>query len=95
MLFAFLMRRQLRPLRVSFGTRAMPAVAEVPARAAERVTPLPAVRELIPPVNPNLLHDGEEEGLGPDPNEAGTPRWLRPSVRNARGGLRELRQRDW
>lgn len=32
---------------------------------------------------------------GPRPEEKGVPRWLRSSVREARGGPTELRQRDW
>jgi hypothetical protein len=50
------------------------------------VRPLPPMRELIPPVNPSLLDDDmQDEGEGRRaPDEAGVPRWLRPSVREAR-----------
>jgi hypothetical protein len=41
------------------------------------------MRELIPPVDPDLLRD-PEEASGPAATEAGIPRWLRPSVRHAR-----------
>lgn len=49
------------------------------------VSPLPPMRELIPPVDFGLLADPDEERAGPTPDEAGIPRWLRPSVRAARG----------
>jgi hypothetical protein len=51
---------------------------EIPA-----VTPLPPMRDLVPPVDPHLLDEG---GDAPPPraDEAGVPRWLRPSVREAR-----------
>jgi hypothetical protein len=67
----------------------------VPAEAVPAVTPLPPMRELIPPVDSNLLRDPEEEDLGPRPDEEGVPRWLRPSVREARGANNELRHRNW
>ena len=51
---------------------------EVPA-----VTPLPPMRELVPPVDPYLLDEGDERPA-PRPDEEGVPRWLRPSVREAR-----------
>jgi hypothetical protein len=51
------------------------------------VRPLPPMRELIPPVDPLLL--GEDDPTQPAavparPDEEGVPRWLRPSVREAR-----------
>jgi hypothetical protein len=52
-----------------------------------RVTPLPPMRELVPPVDYNLLAEVDDDrSSGPRPEEAGVPRWLRPSVREARGG---------
>lgn len=46
------------------------------------------MRELIPPVNPAILADEEslddEDGPRGKPEEQGIPRWLRPSVREAR-----------
>ena len=66
--------------------KAAPSVPASPEEGADvpRVTPLPPMRELIPPVNYNLLSDAGEPS-GPAPDEAGIPRWLRPSVREARG----------
>jgi len=64
------------------------------------VRPLPPMRELIPPVNPALLDEetqdeGEGEG-GRAPNEKGLPRWLRPSVREARfANDRDHRRSNW
>ncbi|HEU5324558.1 MAG TPA: hypothetical protein VFV59_01635, partial [Candidatus Limnocylindria bacterium] len=55
---------------------------------------LPPIRELVPPLDPYLLEDPDER-VGPSPDEAGIPRWLRPSVRYARTGPIELRQRNW
>jgi len=45
------------------------------------------MRELVPPVNPDLLHEDElagADGRRSAPDEAGMPRWLHPSVREAR-----------
>lgn len=58
------------------------------------VTPLPSMRELIPPVDPGIL-DGDVERDGPRPGEAAVPRWLRPSVREARFAGDRDRRRDW
>lgn len=81
--FMFLVRRRRHtrgePARMTLAT----ATATAAPAPVERVTPLPPMRELIPPVNPNLLSEGEEP-VGPLPDEAGLPRWLRPSVRNGR-----------
>jgi hypothetical protein len=52
------------------------------------------MRDLIPPVDPNLL--GDQDGrIGPEPGEEKVPRWLRQSVRAGRGGPTELRHLDW
>lgn len=59
-----------------------PGPEEVPPVVA--VSPLPPMRDLIPPVDFELLADPEVEA-GPAPDEAGIPRWLRPSVRASRG----------
>lgn len=102
--FAFLMRSPMRPATATAAVGRAPISAEAPpvtldaaAPAVERipgkVTPLPPMRELVPPVDPDLLRDPDE--VGPSPDEAGLPRWLRPSVRAARGGMTELRQRNW
>ena len=57
------------------------------------VTPLPDMRELIPPVDPRLL-EGDAVSSEPAPGEADIPRWLRPSVREARfAGDRD--RRNW
>jgi hypothetical protein len=53
------------------------------------------MRELIPPVDPNLLREADEDP-GPRPGEEDIPRWLRPSVRDARfQGSRYVRNDNW
>ena len=81
--FAFLIRRR-RPPEPAMQGVALPATASEPSSAPNehRVTPLPPMRELIPPVNPYLLD--VEERPGPVAGEADLPRWLRPSVRSGR-----------
>jgi hypothetical protein len=60
------------------------------------VRPLPPMRELIPPVNPDLLNDEAGGSAEPNPDEAGIPRWLRPSVREARFAHdRDHRRSGW
>ena len=63
------------------------------------VRPLPPMRELIPPVNPSLLDedDPDQPAAGPGrPDEQGVPRWLRPSVREARfANDRDHRRTNW
>jgi hypothetical protein len=64
------------------------------------VRPLPPMRELIPPVNPGLLDeedtDNEGDGARRGPDEQGIPRWLRPSVREARfANDRNHRRSNW
>ena len=59
-----------------------------------RVSPLPPMRELIPPIDYDLLRDPDER-VGPAAHEAGIPRWLRPSVRVGRFGEEQTRRRDW
>jgi hypothetical protein len=72
------------------ATASVSAEAPVPA-----VTPLPPMRELIPPVDPNLLREADDDP-GPRPDEAEIPRWLRPSVREARfQGSRYTRNDNW
>ncbi len=72
------------------ATAAVSAEAPVPA-----VTPLPPMRELIPPVDPNLLREADDDP-GPRPGEEDIPRWLRPSVREARfQGSRYVRNDNW
>lgn len=74
----------------SVATTSVSAEAPVPA-----VTPLPPMRELIPPVDPNLLREADDD-TGPRPDEADIPRWLRPSVREARyQGSRYVRNDNW
>jgi hypothetical protein len=62
--------------------------------ATPRVSPLPPMRELIPPIDYDLLRDPDER-LGPAAGEADIPRWLRPSVRAGRFGEEPIRRRDW
>ena len=54
---------------------------------------LPPMRDLIPPIDYDLLRDPDAPA-GPAPDEVGVPRWLRPSVRSARFG-EVIRRRDW
>ncbi|MCV0402885.1 MAG: hypothetical protein K5924_04130 [Chloroflexi bacterium] len=58
------------------------------------VTPLPAMRELIPPIDAALL-GGDDERSETPPEEADIPRWLRPSVRQARFTGDRDRRPDW
>lgn len=57
------------------------------------------MRELVPPVNPDLLHEDElagADGRRSAPDEAGMPRWLHPSVREARfADDRNRRRSSW
>lgn len=87
-LFVVLARRRRRQDEPGPAGALAPAIATTTAGANTEdsmpaVTPLPPMRELIPPVDPDLLRD-EGEDAGPRPDEAGLPRWLRPSVRQAR-----------
>jgi hypothetical protein len=69
------------------GPITVAAAATATAAEFPRVTPLPPMRELVPPVDYNLLAEVDDgRSSGPRPDEAGIPRWLRPSVREARGG---------
>jgi hypothetical protein len=61
---------------------------------APRVSLLPPMRELIPPIDYDLLRDPDERS-GPAAGEADIPRWLRPSVRAGRFGEEPTRRRDW
>lgn len=82
--FAFLIRRRRDPAKAPAGMRLATVTASAaPGLEERRVTPLPPMRDLIPPVNPNLLSEGEDQA-GPLPGEAAIPRWLRPSVRDGR-----------
>jgi hypothetical protein len=84
--FVFLVRRRKASEPGTPGTLSVAmAASAVPAASSEvdhRVTPLPPMRELIPPVNPYLLDVDEKPG--PVAGEADLPRWLRPSVRSGR-----------
>lgn len=62
------------------------------------VRPLPPMRELIPPVDPSLLDEGDPSQLAHGrarPDEEGVPRWLRPSVREARFANDRDRRSNW
>ena len=65
------------------GAATATVTASTSADEAPAVTPLPPMRELVPPVDPYLLDEGDERPA-PRPDEEGVPRWLRPSVREAR-----------
>ena len=82
--FAFVVRRRRAMDQAPLGTTlATVTTSAAPVPEQLPVTPLPPMRDLIPPVNPNLLSEGEERA-GPLPGEAAIPRWLRPSVRDGR-----------
>jgi hypothetical protein len=72
------------------GHPATPTVADGGVAA---VRALPPMRELIPPIDYDILRDPDAPA-GPAPDEVGVPRWLRPSVRSARFG-EVTRRRDW
>jgi hypothetical protein len=58
------------------------------------VTPLPPMRELVPPpVNLVTLDEGSDR-VEPKPDEIDMPRWLRPSLRQARQGPEAFRRWD-
>ena len=87
-----------RGCRTGHDTRANDAGASAGLRKrrsiAPRVSPLPPMRELIPPIDYDLLRDPDERA-GPEAGEADIPRWLRPSVRAGRFGEEPTRRRDW
>ena len=94
-LFFVLVRRRRHPDEdptLATVTAGSAAIADAPIPL---VTPLPPMRELIPPVDPNLLRD-PDDAPGPGPDEADLPRWLRPSVRKGRyQGSRYTRYDNW
>ena len=65
------------------GSATATVVTSTSADEVPAVTPLPPMRELIPPVDPYLLDEADERPARPAA-EDGVPRWLRPSVREAR-----------
>ena len=98
-----LARRRSHDEPVAAGVAAIPAIpVSVPIAddgPVASVRPLPPMRELIPPVNPALLDedDPDQAAAGPGrPDEEGIPRWLRPSVREARfANDRDHRRSNW
>ena len=58
------------------------------------VSPLPPMRELFPPVEASLLDDDDGQ-VEPRDDEVGVPRWLRPSLREARFTDYRYRERGW
>lgn len=74
------------------GSGSSPEVAA--AAAVPPVTPLPPMRELIPPVDASLLDD-DGDRVQPRPDEANTPRWLRQSLREARFTDHRYREKGW
>jgi hypothetical protein len=100
-LFFVLARRRHtdEPPPTTITATATATAAAVTAVSAEgpvpAVTPLPPMRELIPPVNPDLLRDADDDPRARE-DEADIPRWLRPSVRQARfQGSRYTRNDNW
>jgi hypothetical protein len=94
----FVLARRRRSDEGAPSTVTMTAVAAATVSAeapVPAVTPLPPMRELIPPVDPNLLREADDDA-GPRPDEENIPRWLRPSVREARfQGSRYTRNDNW
>lgn len=93
-------RREPSPVAVAAAADVTPAAAasteSAPAPsqpATGKVTPLPPMRELIPPVDPDLLRDDDLDQVSDD--DARLPRWLRTDVQSARRGPNELRSRNW
>ncbi|HJP71180.1 MAG TPA: hypothetical protein VJ975_05630 [Candidatus Limnocylindria bacterium] len=91
-------RREPSPVQITATVAtladAQPVAAPASAEAEpHRVTPLPPMRELIPPVDPDLLRDDELDE--PSEDDARLPRWLRTDVQSARRGPNELRSRNW
>jgi hypothetical protein len=86
-------RREPSPVQTVAATTPAAGAESVVAAAPGLVTPLPPMRELIPPVDPNLLRDDEEDEISQD--DARLPRWLRTDVQSARRGPNELRSRNW
>jgi hypothetical protein len=78
--FAFLTRRRAT-VDASDVAAAVDTVVVGDGPAA--VLHLPPIRELIPPLDPHLL-DIPDDRREVAPGEEGIPRWLRPSVREAR-----------
>jgi hypothetical protein len=88
-LFVLLVQRQ--------PSLAVPAVAHLtaPTPAVEAtVMEAPAVRARAFPGGTSR-GDDDDDGPIDRPDEKNVPRWLRPSVREARGAPPEFRQRDW
>lgn len=95
------------PARVAAVAALDPAIPTIPVSVplqddgpVPAVRPLPPMRELVPPVNPALLDEEEAEDAGEGqpgaPDERGIPRWLRPSVREARfANDRDHRRSNW
>jgi hypothetical protein len=94
--FFILLRRRSDPAAerrvATVATAAAGSAGPASSDGVPRVTPLPPMRELIPPVDPDLLRDPDE---GAAAGDARVPRWLRPSVQAARRGPMELRNRNW
>lgn len=89
-------RRRRHPVPAApMAAVAPPLAAHTAPRTDDfHVTPLPSMRELIPPVDPGMLLEEDERGE-PLPDEADLPRWLRPSVREARFKGDRDRRPDW
>ena len=87
-------RRRREPSPATIAVTAAAAPVDAPAEVATtKVTPLPPMRELIPPVDPDLLRDDQDDEVSDD--DARLPRWLRTDVQSARRGPNELRSRNW
>jgi hypothetical protein len=93
--FAILVRRRRDTEQAPVGMTLASVMTSPAAVSSERrVTPLPPMRDLIPPVNPNLLSE-DDERAEVIPGEADLPRWLRPSVRAGRQTRDSRRLRGW
>ena len=92
-------RRRDEPATAAAALAAASSTAAATPEAGEAasvapVTPLPPMRDLIPPVDPTLLDD-DGDRVQPRADEANTPRWLRQSLREARFADHRYRERGW
>lgn len=85
-------RRRQAPAAAHAGAAGV-AQTDTSSDQPTTVTPLPPMRELVPPVNVVML-DEESARVEPRPDEVDMPRWLRPSLREARQGPAAFRRWD-
>jgi hypothetical protein len=86
------LRRRSEPEPSTVTATASTDAASSGPEAVVHVSPLPPMRELIPPVAASLLEE-EDDRIAPREDEANTPRWLRQSLREARFTDHRYRER--